>query len=110
MAADQKVKYGNHVAEVSSASGVQGVLCKTFGGHYFFRVYAQDHSFTDYELRHDDLNVTIADDALASFYKIGEDHILDHSPEVLGLESSEAENESSSQQEIPTEHSVILAR
>ncbi|WP_294987233.1 hypothetical protein [Sulfuritalea sp.] len=36
-------------------------------------------------LRHDDLEVTISPQALASFYTIGDDRILDHSPEVLGL-------------------------
>ncbi|GHU12011.1 hypothetical protein AGMMS50225_18880 [Betaproteobacteria bacterium] len=95
---DQKVKYGNHTADVSSAAGVRGVLCKSFDGHYFFRVYAKDHSFIDYTLRHDDLQVTIAEDELASFYRVGEEHILDHSPGVLGLENAKTESQSPAQQ------------
>jgi len=40
----------------------------------------------DYELRHHDLTVTISEDAFASLYKLRDTNILDHSPEVLGLE------------------------
>lgn len=80
------VTYGLATAEATSAAGVHGVLCRSCDGSYFFRVYAPDGSFVDYDLRHDDLPVTIAPDALASFYRVGESNILDHSPEVLGLE------------------------
>lgn len=52
---------------------------------HFFRVYASDHTFTDYDIRHDDLSVTISGDALASFYRIGEARLLNHNPQVLGL-------------------------
>lgn len=87
MAESCVVRYGKAVAECSSAEGVEGILCRRFGGGYFLRVYSADRSiFTDYALRHSDLSVTIAADALASFYRIGDDHILDHSPQVLGLE------------------------
>jgi hypothetical protein len=54
-------------------------------GRYFFRVHGADDSFTDFDVRHDDLSVTIAPSAMASFYERGADHILDHSPAVLGL-------------------------
>lgn len=84
-----KVWYGKHVAETTPAAGVQGVLCRAMDGHYFFRVYAEDHSFIDYELRHDDLSVTINADALASFYCIDDVNVLDHSPAVLGLEDAD---------------------
>lgn len=33
-----------------------------------------------------DLEVTITADAMASFYEIGDRRILDHSPNVLGLQ------------------------
>ena len=74
---------------LGSANGVSGVLCRSaVDGHYFFRVYDADHNFTDYLLIHDDLPVTISKDALASFYRAGDepipDYFLDHSPEVLG--------------------------
>lgn len=78
--------YGSRPAEAAPAGGVRGVLCKSVdGGCYVFRVYADDQTFVDYELRHDDLTVTIAEDELASFYRVGDEHILDHSPGVLGL-------------------------
>ena len=75
------------IEELGSANGVNGMLCRSaVDGGYFFRVYTADHTFTDYALMHDDLAVTISNDALASFYRVGEEHILDHSPAVLGRE------------------------
>lgn len=82
----QAVTYGGMAAEATSAAGVRGILCRSaVGNEYFFRVYDPDGLFTDYELRHDDLQVMIAPDELASFYKIGAVSVLDHSPKVLGL-------------------------
>jgi hypothetical protein len=81
--------YGEKPAEVRSAAGVKGVLIRSLDHRMVFRVYDDNHNFTDYEIRHDDLGVTIDADALATFYKIGEHHILDHSPEVLGLKKVE---------------------
>ena len=84
------VRYGGKDAEVRSANGTRGVLCKSvIDGSYLFRVYEANWSFTDYLLRHSDLEVTISPNAMASFYRIGEDHVLDHSPEVLGLQHDE---------------------
>jgi hypothetical protein len=83
----EKYRYGKKVAEVTSANGVHGFLLRDgIDGSFLFRVYQENGEFTDYEIGHDDLEVTIAPDALASFYKIGDRFILDHSPEVLGLE------------------------
>lgn len=79
-------RYANSRAEEEPASGVSGVLCRGSEGSYFFRVYHSGESFTDYELRHDDLPVTIDQDALASFYRLHDHNVLDHSPQVLGLE------------------------
>ncbi len=79
------VRYGKAIAEVRPASGVSGILCRSFDGHVFFRVTHPDASFTDYGFRHDDLPITIDADSFASFYHIGDDMFLDHSPEVLGL-------------------------
>lgn len=90
----QKCRYGGKTAEVESAAGVKGMIIRSFDGNLTFRVYhgpgCQD--FTDYAIRHDDLEVTIAEDELAAFYTIGEDNILDHTPEVLGLEKQETAN------------------
>ncbi len=82
------VQYGDATAAVRSADGVTGFLCRSaVDGSSFFRVYGEDGSFTDYALRHEDLRVTIASDAMASFYVVGNEHVLDHSPPVLGLDA-----------------------
>lgn len=77
--------YGGKPSQVKDASCVSGVIIKLFGGDFAFRVYEENGSFIDYTLNHDDLPVTIDADSLSSFYSKGEDHALDHSPEVLGL-------------------------
>ncbi|MPZ44050.1 MAG: hypothetical protein GEV05_11705 [Betaproteobacteria bacterium] len=86
MAASSRYLYGRQTTEVQSAAGVRGVLIRTFDGATMFRVYHDREHFTDYEIRHDDLSVTIAADELAAFYKLNGRDVLDHSPEVLGLE------------------------
>ena len=84
-----KYLYGGQSAEAESADGAKGVLIRARDGTLMFRVYHDNESFTDYEIRHDDLSVTIDKDALAAFYRVGEDYILDHSPQVLGLKKIE---------------------
>ncbi len=87
-----KYLYGGQPAEIKPAAGVKGTIIRALDGAMMFRVYHDHERFTDYELRHDDLSVTIDKDELAAFYKAcpraggdGEHHILDHSPRVLGL-------------------------
>lgn len=80
-----KYLYGEVPAEVESAAGVKGVLIHALDGAMIFRVYHDGGYFTDYEIRHDELSITIGEDELAAFYKVGESYILDHSPQVLGL-------------------------
>ena len=85
------VQYGDATAEVRAAEGITGSLCRSaVDGSTFFRAYGEDGSFTDYALRHDDLRVTIASDAMASFYHVGDEPVLDHSPQVLGLQPGKA--------------------
>lgn len=88
-----KYIYANSVADVSDAAGVTGVLIKSLGGEYLFRIYHSDHTFTDFELNHDDLAVTINKDALASFYELSDKKVLDHSPQVLGLICANGQND-----------------
>ena len=92
----EKYRYGKVPADVTPTAGVRGVLIRTFDGSMMFRVYHDRERFTDYEIRHDDLSVTIDKDALAAFYKAcpraggdGEHDILDYSPRVLGLRKIE---------------------
>ena len=66
-----------------SANGLRGHIIYGIDGAYYFRVYDQDHNFTDYALCHSDLTVTI-DDTDAFLYGDGSTARLDHSPTTLG--------------------------
>ena len=90
MTMSEKYLYGGLPAEVKSAAGVKGVLIRTLDGAMVFRVYHDRERFTDYEIRHDDLSVTIDADALAAFYTVEGRDVLDHSPQVLGLQKNPA--------------------
>lgn len=66
------------------ANGVEGILIYTGGPtHYVFRVYTDSGEFTDYDLHHGDLSVTITDED-ATFYSDDQGNRLDHNPETLG--------------------------
>jgi hypothetical protein len=67
-----------------SAEGIEGQLIYTGAGVYVFRVYTDNFEFTDYDLLHCDLSVTITDQD-ATFYSDNEGNRLDHSPATLGL-------------------------
>ena len=71
-----------------SANGMSGVLLP-IGGSMVFRVYEPNGEFTDYDIYHSDLTVTINDED-AYFYmgKDGEPY-LDHSPATLGKEAND---------------------
>ena len=84
----RSVKYMGSDFTVTPANGVTGVLLRLLDGSLGFRVYDEKHDFVDYRLRHDDLEVTISQRELASFYVNHEHTVLDHSQEVLGLEQS----------------------
>jgi len=68
--------------KTKSANGLTGMLIHTWHGMKF-RVYTNNHMFTDYDIRHCDLEVTITDtDAY-----IYDNKYLDHSPQTLGIEN-----------------------
>ena len=77
---------GGKILRETSASSVKEMLLRTNSPEkFFFRVYRGDGTFDDYRVLHDDLSVTIDDDALASFYENEPgDKFLNHSPNVLG--------------------------
>jgi hypothetical protein len=65
------------------AKGTNGFLLYTFNGGYVFRVYGKDNTFTDYDIKHCDLELTITDGD-AMFYsddKNGINH-LDYSYKI----------------------------
>ena len=66
------------------AEGVEGQLIYTGAGVYVFRVYTDNYEFTDYDLLHSDLSVTITDRD-ATFYSDDQGNRLDHNPETLGI-------------------------
>ncbi len=82
------------VLRETSANGVKGMLLRTDSPEkFFFRVYHGDGTFDDYQILHDDLAVTIDEDALASFYENENgDKFLDHSPNVFGWETTKSKN------------------
>ena len=66
------------------ARGTKGYLIYTMNKEYVFRVYGEDHTFTDYDIHHCDLELTIMDDD-ATFYEFEDGrNILDHSYEISG--------------------------
>ena len=73
--------------KITNADGVQGILLNPYHkeGAWVFRVHDYNlGTYTDYDLRHSDLCVTI-NDADAFFYNNDGDAKLDHSPETLGI-------------------------
>jgi hypothetical protein len=72
---------------IKNAVGARGFVLDTLDGPVF-RVYHKDNSFTDYDLRHSDLEVIIVDED-AFFYpdSTGKDGgTLDYSPATQGLD------------------------
>ena len=70
-----------------SADGVEGHLLYIGDEHYVFRVYTDNGDFTDYDLLHSDLCVTITDKD-ATFYSDEQGDRLDHNPATLGMKDA----------------------
>lgn len=70
--------------KITDANGVTGILLNPYhqDGKWVFRVHSKDGAFTDYDLCHSDLCVTINDND-AFFYAGGNGSRLDHSPETI---------------------------
>lgn len=69
--------------KITHANGVTGhILC--LGSDVVFRVY-DGNTFTDYDLIHSDLCVTITDPD-AAFYSDNNGDRLDHNPQTLGVD------------------------
>jgi len=65
------------------ANKTTGYLIRV-GDDFMFRVYDAEHNFTDYEIYHYDMQVTICDTD-AYFYKNGDLDFIDYSPQTLGI-------------------------
>ena len=70
------------IMKITPANGVTGHLLRS-GYDVMFRVY-DGTTFTDYDLTHSDLCVTITDPD-AAFYSEPRSDRLDHSPATLGI-------------------------
>lgn len=86
------------------ATGTTGHLIHTCG-NYQFRVYNADKTFTDYDLIHSDLEVTIIDRD-ATFYQTSNGPTLDHSPATLGLKADDISNDRAFQ--LLIEHNIRI--
>ena len=77
---------------VKSAKGTKGFLIYTMNDVYVFRVYREDHTFTDYDILHCDLELTINDED-ATFYEFEDGrNILDHSYVISNIEAGTDRN------------------
>ena len=74
---------------IVNATGISGHLIRCGDGGYRFRVYTPTSNellFTDYDLTHSDLCVSITDKD-AAFYSDNNGDRLDHSPQTLGIKN-----------------------
>lgn len=72
-------------AKVTPAKGTKGCLIWIGGDKYMFRVYAEDKTFKDYDLRHCDMDIEIVDPSAAFWeYEDGE-MFVDYTKEALGV-------------------------
>jgi hypothetical protein len=69
-----------------SANGVSGVLLPV-GRTWVFRVYHDNGEFTDYDIFHSDLQVTINDEDAYFYEREDGESYLDHSPQTLGIKN-----------------------
>jgi hypothetical protein len=70
--------------KLKSANGTSGVLLP-IGETWVFRVYHGDGEFTDYDIFHSDLSVTINDEDAYFYERRDGNPYLDHSPQTLGI-------------------------
>jgi hypothetical protein len=78
----QKFKYRN-------ANKQKGIILRSIdGGPSLFRIYGKNHSFKDYEILHQDIQVQILDDSAEFLESMdGETFVLDYSRKVLGQDA-----------------------
>lgn len=71
-----------------SAMGMKGCLISLFTGGVAFRVYDKSNpeKFIDYDLAHNDLNITIEDEDAYIYEREDSDPAIDYSPRTLGRE------------------------
>lgn len=68
------------------AQGQRGILISGFGGGVFFRQYAKDHSFVDYEVTNYDVEIEILDPH-AALIRNDRGDFLDYTAESMNVVS-----------------------
>jgi hypothetical protein len=68
------------------AKGQRGILISGFGGGVFFRQYAEDHSFVDYEVTNYDVEIEILDPH-AALIRNERGDFLDYTAESMNVVS-----------------------
>ena len=76
--------------EERSAKGTKGILLASHGPNgdptFVFRVYHHGGSFTDYDILHHDMFITIEEDDAVFRNEDGENPYIDYSNQTLGYE------------------------
>ena len=68
------------------ARGQRGILISGFGGGVYFRQYAKDHSFVDYEVTNYDVEIEILDPH-AALIRNSRGDFLDYTAESMSVVS-----------------------
>jgi hypothetical protein len=66
------------------AKGQRGILISGFGGGVYFRQYAKDHSFVDYEVTNYDVEIEILDEH-AALIRNERGDFLDYTAESMNV-------------------------
>ena len=74
--------------EPTCANGITGCLLP-IGEVWVFRVYHDDGKYTDYDIFHSELTVTINDEDAYFYERRDGEPYLDHSPTTLGKEPND---------------------
>jgi hypothetical protein len=69
------------------ARGQRGILISGFGGGVYFRQYAEDHSFVDYEVTNYDVEIEILDPH-AALIRNSRGDFLDYTAESMNVVSN----------------------
>jgi hypothetical protein len=69
------------------AQGQRGILISGFGGGVYFRQYAEDHSFVDYEVTNYDVEIEILDPH-AALFRTERGDFLDYTSESMNVVSN----------------------
>jgi hypothetical protein len=73
--------------QIGPVKNLKGILIRGIGMESFFRVYNEDHTFTDYEIHHYDLDVTIHDEGAFIYEREDGTRYIDYCPETYGIDN-----------------------